>query len=130
MNTTRENVERYRLIARAGCRVFALLSLVMGAWLPLYLIIGLVATIVLPPSWTSSPLSYLQSSQITQSMVWLAIAFALWRFDQRIARWIVPEPPRGGCPQCGYSLKGLGDRPICPECGADLRPPSSGPSTP
>lgn len=55
----------------------------------------------------------------------LPLALILWRFERRIATWIVPDlPPTDQCPKCGYSRHGL-DSPVCPECGTDLRPRQS-----
>lgn len=133
MSHTRETVERYRIIARAGCRVAALLCLVMGAWHYASILLLYLGNVFLGWSGWMTPSDFLNNPRSAGSLMWLLLSACLWRFDQRLARWIVPDPPTLGkhaCPKCGYSLKGLGDRPICPECGADVRPPSSSPSTP
>jgi hypothetical protein len=43
---------------------------------------------------------------------------ALFIFDKKLARFIVPKPSKG-CPNCGYWI---GSRPMdrCPECGVEL----------
>lgn len=122
MSHTRETVERYRLIARAGCRVVAVLCAAYAALFIGHAAIGVAVGLLFTGFRGVSIQSFITDHYFREMASWLVVAYLFWRFDQRLARWIVPEPKRGGCPQCGYSLQGLGDRPICPECGADLRP--------
>jgi hypothetical protein len=47
----------------------------------------------------------------------LLIAAALWVFQRRLSRLIVPQFGNA-CPECGYDLRGTkGNR--CPECGTE-----------
>lgn len=125
MSSLQSTVQHYRLTVRSLCRV---LSMIFGL-LAVSHVVAHASAFAL--SGFPGAMMGLASSGRALSIIYFgALAFLFWRFDQRLARWIVPEPTRGGCPQCGYSLKGLGDRPICPECGADVRPPSPSPTIP
>jgi hypothetical protein len=55
-----------------------------------------------------------ESHPHTRGVAKLAVGGIHANGSVRLARWIVPVPPRG-CPGCGYA--GPGRDGICPECG-------------
>ena len=55
----------------------------------------------------------------------LISALALYLFDRRIVRWLIPVPRRE-CHECGYPLRGLSPSTTrCPECGTSIVPTSA-----
>jgi hypothetical protein len=62
---------------------------------------------------------------VFQLLLWLSIAYALWRSHSPYIRRALCEMDIPVCIDCGYILRGI-EAQRCPECGAAREEPASG----
>jgi len=67
-----------------------------------------------------------ETSWFSRALAFLVPAIAMYVFDRRIVRWLIPVPRRE-CHECGYPLRGLAAATTrCPECGTAHSPSANG----
>jgi len=114
---TESTIAARRHRALVAVRTAALILGILGA-IALCYQIGMMLAMQDLMGWT---VMWGETSWFAWALAFLLPATALYLFDRRIVRWLVPVPRRDQCHECGYSLRGLPTAITrCPECGTPI----------